>query len=142
MVSSNQLGTAALVGKSVTYQASSVDLGADGASSLQVNLAATARVAAVISDSSGRVVRTLDLGSRAAGTFDAAWDGRDQSGNALPAGHYSVALSARAADGSAVTVEARTKGVVQGVSLADGSTGLVVGSSLVDLSDVLQISQP
>ena len=142
MLSSNQLGTAALVGKKVTYQASGVDLASGTTPSLQVSIGSAAHVTALIADPSGNAVRVLDLGAHAAGSFDAGWDGRDQNGNSLPAGHYSVTLSATAADGSSVSANASTQGLVTGVSLANGSTQLVVGSSLVKLSDVTQISQP
>jgi len=142
MLSSNQLGTATLVGKKVTYQASGLDLASGSTPGLQVTLPSAARVTAVIADSTGNTVRVLDLGAQNAGTFSASWDGRDQSGNTLPAGHYSVKLSGTAADGSSVSVSAATQGLVTGVSLANGATQLVVGSSLVNLSDVQQITQP
>jgi len=39
-------------------------------------------------DIRGRLVRTLEGGSRPGGEFEAAWDGRDDSGRRLPAGVY------------------------------------------------------
>jgi hypothetical protein len=39
-------------------------------------------------DIRGRLVRTLDNGSRAGGEFEAVWDGRDEAGRRLPAGVY------------------------------------------------------
>lgn len=143
MTSSSSLSTASLVGKSVTYDnGGAVDVVAGATPSLQINLASPATVTAVIQDASGRTVRTLDAGAHAAGTSDLGWDGRDGNGNTVPAGHYSVALSATAADGSAVSVSTRARGVVTGVSLSNGTTQLMIGGDLVDLTDIVQISQP
>lgn len=140
--SSTQLGTASLVGKSVSYQADGVTL-TDGQPppALQASLSVPAAVTAQVVDGSGRAVRTLVLGVRPAGSFDLGWDGRDDRGQALPAGHYTVRVAGRAADGSAANVQLRASGRVQGVNLgADGST-LLVGGDEVKLSDVLQITQ-
>ncbi len=139
--SSNQMSTASMVGRNVTYQTGGVDLIAGTPPSLQANLEAAGSVTAVIQDSSGRAVRTIKTGAHAAGSFDLGWDGRDGNGNALPSGRYTATLSATASDGSAVTVSAQSQGVVRGVSLAGGTTQLMVGSSLVKMSDVVQITQ-
>ncbi len=45
-------------------------------------------VAIRLYDIRGRLVRTLEDGNRTGGEFDAAWDGRDDSGRTLPAGVY------------------------------------------------------
>jgi flagellar basal-body rod modification protein FlgD len=139
--SSNQMNTASLVGKDVSFKASGVDL-ADGTKpSLQVKIAARGAVACVVQDDSGRTVRTLALGTHDAGTFDLGWDGRDDRGNALPAGHYTVKVSARGADGSDLTAEARSSGRVQGVSFDGDAAELIIGTSHVKLADVVQITQ-
>ena len=138
--SANQMGTASLVGKDVSYRASGVDL-ADAPPSLQANLGSRATVTCVVQDDSGRNVRTLALGVHDAGTFDLGWDGRDDRGNTLPAGHYTVQLSARGADGSDVAVEARSSGRVRGVSFDGDAAELVIGTSHVKLADVVQITQ-
>jgi flagellar basal-body rod modification protein FlgD len=139
---SSQLNTASLVGKNVSYKASGADLtSGQPPPALRVNLAATAAVTAVIQDGSGHAVRTMALGVHGAGTFDLGWDGRDDSGNALPPGHYTVTLSSKAADGSSPTVSAWTNGQVQGVDFSSGSAQLVVGGASVSLSDVVEITQ-
>ena len=57
-------------------------------------LAAPGRARLVICDLQGRNVRVLADESLASGTHTRTWDGRDQSGNAAPAGMYLVALYA------------------------------------------------
>jgi flagellar basal-body rod modification protein FlgD len=140
MTTSGSLSAASLVGKTVSYAGGGVDVKDGATPSLQISLPSAALVTAVIQDSNGRTVRTLNAGVRAAGTSDLGWDARDDSGNGVPAGHYTVRLSAKGADGSAVAATARSAGVVQGVSLSGGTTQLMVGGSLVDISDVLQIT--
>ncbi len=140
--SSNQMSTASLVGKDVAFKASGLDLAGGTPPALQANLAARATVVCVVQDESGRNVRTLALGTHEAGSFDIGWDGRGDGGNSLPAGHYTVMLSARGADGSDVAVEARSSGRVQGVSFDGDGAELIIGTNHVKLADVVQITQP
>jgi flagellar basal-body rod modification protein FlgD len=140
--SANQMSTASLVGKDVAFKADGADVAGGVASPVQVNLPVRATVTAVIQDASGRTVRTLPLGARDAGTFDLGWDGRDQNGAALPAGHYTVKLSAKGADGTDVQAAARSRGRVTGVSFDGDATQLLVGSAHVKLADVFEITQP
>jgi flagellar basal-body rod modification protein FlgD len=140
--SSNQLAVTGLVGKDVLFRSEGVDL-ADGATArLTGELPQGATVTAAIQDASGRTVRTLPLGELEAGRVDVVWDGHDDRGERMPAGHYGVVFSARASDGTAVTVDARARGRVQGVSFGDGGPLLLVGGERVTLSDVLEITTP
>ena len=139
--SQNQMATASLVGKDVSYRASAVQLDGSNAPAVQVKLAAQGAVTAVVTDASGRTVRTLAVGSHAAGTFDLGWDGRDDAGRLLPAGSYGVKLAARGPDGSAVGAEARAHGRVGGVTFDGDAAQLLVGGNAVKLSDVVEITQ-
>jgi flagellar basal-body rod modification protein FlgD len=139
--SANQMNTASLVGKDVSFKADGVDVAAGAASNLQIKLPSRANVTAVVQDASGRTVRTLALGTRE-GSFDLGWDGRDEAGNAVAEGHYTVTLSAKAADGTTVTPDARARGRVSGVSFDGAATELLVGSAHVKLPDVVEITQP
>jgi hypothetical protein len=46
-----------------------------------------------IYDVGGRMVRVLDSGSRAAGRYQATWDGQDDEGRAVPSGTYFCRLN-------------------------------------------------
>ena len=46
-----------------------------------------------VHDVTGRLVRTLDDGPRAAGSHYADWDGRDGRGELLPSGMYFLRFS-------------------------------------------------
>jgi len=139
--SSSEMAATALIGKQVSYDASGVDLVSGTPPSVQVQLASPATVTAVVTNSSGTVVRALNLGYQAAGTFSLGWDGTDMSGKALPSGSYGLALTATASDGSSVTVQAQAQGTVQGVTSSNNTPEVVIGTQVVPLSNVIQITQ-
>jgi flagellar basal-body rod modification protein FlgD len=139
--SANQLQTASLVGKEVTFRTDQVHL--DGkALDVEANLAGAAdAVVAVVTDASGNVVRTLPLGARTAGTTQFTWDGCDDKGKSLPAGDYHVALNATRKDGTPVQADLRGRGTVDGVNFEGDAPILLVGSLQVRLSDVARIER-
>jgi len=141
--SANQVNTAALVGKDVQFRSGQVNLAAGKTAAFDVTLdGASQDTVALLSDASGRVVRTLPLGPRDAGTFDVAWDGLDDRGNALPSGSYSLTVSATGSDGSKVTSATRVRGTVTGVTFENQAPELIVGGPIVKLSDVVEIDSP
>ena len=141
----NQTAVAQLVGKDVMFRTGELSLAADGTSPpLSVTLPKEAgNVVVNIKDDSGKVVRTLQLGAHAAGSFDVSWDGRDDQGNPLPAGSYSFEVSATATDGTVMDgIVSGARGHVDGVSFANGAPVLLVGSLQIALGDVVEVSEP
>jgi flagellar basal-body rod modification protein FlgD len=93
-----------------------------------------------ISDSAGRVVRTMDLGAQDAGIITPTWDGNDDSGNPLPDGSYTIAVQATDANGAAVTADALTYGQVGGVSYSTQGVRLDLGlAGQVSMLDVRKV---
>lgn len=131
-----------LVGKRVTIRGH--DLAFDGvtATSAAVTLDDPAqKVSADILDANGKVVRTIDIGSRPEGACTITWDGKDNAGNALPKGTYSVKVRATAADGTTVNTTQTVTGTVTKISfekgypeltLDNGSTGPISDLSAVE----------
>jgi len=140
MTTSTNLSANSLVGSTVTYTASGVNVVQGTPPSLQVNLPSAATVTAVIADSNGNTVRTLNAGALPAGLTSLGWDGTDSSGNNVASGYYTVKLSATAANGTQVSATAQTSGLVQGVSLAGGTAQLMIGGGLVGMSSILQVT--
>jgi flagellar basal-body rod modification protein FlgD len=98
------------------------------------------KVVLKISDSSGRVVRTMDLGAQDAGILTPAWDGKDDTGNAMPDGSYTIAVAATDANGNAVTAEALTYGKVDGVAYSTQGVRLDLGlAGQVSILDVRKV---
>jgi flagellar basal-body rod modification protein FlgD len=85
------------------------------------------------------VVRTAALGSNTAGEKVFSWDGFDNSGTLLPAGAYTFAIRATAANGTALTATTYTTGKVDGVNLSGSTPQLTIGTTSVALSDVISM---
>lgn len=126
LISSQMTGLASneaagLIGKQVQVTGGSMTF--DGTlattSSVQLDGAAT-KVTAQIKDSSGNVVRTIDLGAQPQGPLSVTWDGKSDGGATEPAGNYTVSVTATAADGSPVNVESQVTGIVTKVSYDKG----------------------
>lgn len=131
-----------LVGKSVTVRGGSVTLGGDGVGAVApFKLAEPAdKVQVVVRDAQGNVVRRADIGAQQGGRVDYRWDGRSDSGVAMPAGRYSVTVEAAKADGKPVAVEQECTGRVQAVSFEGGITKLILDSGLsVSASDLVKV---
>jgi flagellar basal-body rod modification protein FlgD len=121
--------TTVLVGKTVTIQGNTVTYDGNIATPSSVTLASAAsNVTATISDSNGNVIRTMQLGSQAAGVVSIPWDGHEDSGASAPPGNYTVNVTATDSSGSAVGVTQSVTGVVQNVSFAQGYAELTLTS--------------
>nr|WP_279237414.1 FlgD immunoglobulin-like domain containing protein [Dyella sedimenti] len=111
----------------------------DGSDSITgaVNVTNAGSVTVQVLDASGNVVRTLPLGSQNAGLAQFTWDGKDDSGNAVASGSYTL----KATSGSA-SLDTYVAGTVTGVGYGGDSVGTylqVAGVGGVPLSQVAQI---
>jgi flagellar basal-body rod modification protein FlgD len=96
-----------------------------------------------ITDASGRVVRTLDLGERPAGITKITWDGRSDSGVVQPAGTYAVGVKSADADGGTVIVSQETTGTIDGVAFDKGYPVLHLSNGVsAPVSDLLRVETP
>lgn len=77
-------------------------------------------VKVTISDFSGNPVRTINVGSRAAGKVTLNWDGKNDQGIVQPKGPYTVSVTATDADGATVDVDQETRGLITAVSFDKG----------------------
>ncbi|MBI5067661.1 MAG: flagellar hook assembly protein FlgD [Deltaproteobacteria bacterium] len=139
--STNQLATTSLVGRSVSYRTDTVEWSGSGTTTLEATLSAPADVTVVIKDSTGKAVRTLQLGARPAGALDVAWDGKDQDGNLLPAGQYTISATGKTGEGASLDVALRGRGLVRGVTFEGSAPLLLIGGSRVRMSDVVEVIQ-
>lgn len=139
IANANQVSTASLVGRDAVFRTSQVSLPAEGGVTLMAQARqAVESVTAVVKDASGRVVRTLTTGPQAAGEVNLAWDGRDANGSPLPAGAYTVELSATTATGGPGEIELRGRGRITGLSFEAGYAELLVGDTRISLSDIVE----
>ncbi|HWI82105.1 flagellar hook assembly protein FlgD [Ramlibacter sp.] len=134
--SAQMLQAASLVGRAVVVPGGQLALDG-GAASFAIDLPASAASArALITDAAGNPVRTIDLGSLPAGLHSQAWDGRNDAGQAMPAGLYRVdVVAANGANpvSAATLVAAQVRSVGQD---AAGITLQLSGGRSAALADV------
>jgi flagellar basal-body rod modification protein FlgD len=89
-----------------------------------------------IVDASGKTVRTIEAGGMTEGVNAVTWDGKDDAGNAVPAGRYKFTV---AASNGGTAVEATALTFAQVAAVKQGASGVTLelasGQSIA-LSDV------
>jgi flagellar basal-body rod modification protein FlgD len=125
----NATNLVTLLGRQVTATGSSVSLTAGTPPSLSYQLAANAsKVTVQVLNGAGAPVRTYALLNQNAGNQSIAWDGKDSSGNRLPPGIYSFAVTATAANGTPVTAQTTNTGTVSGIQFNSSGPMVVLES--------------
>lgn len=136
---SQTLQGASLIGHSVMLPGTSLPLsGGQGVGGVSVGGAADT-VSVSIANGAGQVVRTISLGSSSGGTVNFSWDGKDDKGNQLPDGQYTMSATA-SLGGKAVTASTLAPQVVAAVT--PGSSGLQIDTAdgkTIALSSVQEI---
>ncbi|MGF6113871.1 flagellar hook assembly protein FlgD [Pseudomonas sp. ADAK2] len=141
--SSQALQASSLVGRSVIVQTNSVKVD-DPTKPVTGSVNLTSSIASgtvTITDKDGKAIRTIDLGSRAAGSASFTWDGKDSSGAVVPVGTYTVKASAPV-DGKATDLAVYLPATVNSVTLSQTGGELMLnlaGLGSVALSKVQTI---
>ncbi|MEM8816856.1 MAG: flagellar hook assembly protein FlgD [Pseudomonadota bacterium] len=137
------LQAANLVGRSILAESNAAFYSGDDSVNGAVAIGAAGTVQIDITDASGQLIQTLDLGQQPAGSVDFAWDGRTASGEMAAPGEYG--LTARVVRGQEVEsaptlIEASIESVTLGRFGSAMTLNLEGGGSLA-LSQVYQITQ-
>jgi len=91
-------------------------------------------------NSSGDLVRTVDLGQQTSGEQNYVWDGKDNNGVQLPEGKYQMKVDALDASGNPVNVSTMVYGTVTGITFDNNITYLIIDDSTrIQLSDIKEI---
>lgn len=139
----NQMAVPQMIGKEILFAADRLAVTKGQSARFTVALEGAADdTVALISDASGKVVRTLPLGPRSGGSFQVTWDGLDGAGNPVESGQYLLTVSASRRDGTPVGTATSVRGVVTGVSFEGSVPQLLVGGNVVQLGDVTEIASP
>ncbi len=143
LVSSQALQASSLLGHQALVSSKTASLAANGTVTGAVSIPQTTSHAVLsISDSSGALVRQIDLGAQSKGLADFSWDGKQQDGSPARAGEYTLSAQIAGAK-SGTAVSTYVNGTVQSVTMGAGQTGLtlnVSGLGSVAFSNVQQIS--
>ena len=137
---SNQAVQAAgMIGHGVLVPGQKINLAA-GKAVFGLDLPSTAdRVQVAVKDASGKVVHTMDLGGKDAGTMSLSWDGVKDDGTKAVDGPYTIEASATF---GAAKVDATALSFGQVASVSTGKQGVtlnVPGLGAVTMADVRQI---
>jgi flagellar basal-body rod modification protein FlgD len=144
LVSSQALQASSLLGHQALVSSSTANLTANGSVSGAIDVPQTTSQAVVnISDSSGSLVRQINLGAQSTGLANFSWDGKLQDGSQAAAGQYTLSAQFAGATSGATAAGTYVNGTVQSVTMGAGQTGLtlnVSGLGSVPFSGVKQIS--
>jgi flagellar basal-body rod modification protein FlgD len=138
---STQLGAYATsyLGKAVSVTNGNASL-TNGAATWTYSLGTTAASSTLtVTDASGKVVYTGN-GETASGNHQFNWNGQDNQGNQLADGTYTLAVNAKASDGSAVTTQIASAGVVSEIDMTSGTPQLMVGGMEIGLGDIANVT--
>ena len=144
LTSSQALQASSLLGHQALVNSGTAALTANGTVTGAVTVPQTSsQVLLTISDSSGALVRQINLGAQSAGLTGFTWDGKEGNGSQAPAGTYTLSAQYAGATKGSTAATTLVNGTVESVSMGAGSTGLtlnVSGLGSVPFSSVQQIS--
>jgi flagellar basal-body rod modification protein FlgD len=135
------LGAVNFIGKTIEATGTAVSLEEGEATSVTFALPEDAATCLVnVLDSTGNIVRTVDLGATSAGSVEFVWDGKDYDGNTMDDGQYQVAVTATNADSETMTVTSTMTGTVTGIQQVSGTYYLDIGSGrYVAFTDITNV---
>jgi len=129
-----------IIGKEIEADGNEISLGDEGASKGNFTIKSAAGCAAVISDSDGDIIKTIDLGDLEAGDHTFEWDGTNYKGITAGDGTYTYKIVAESSSGETVSTTTRIQGVVDKVNLDEDDPVLCIGSLSIALSNVSNIT--
>ncbi len=141
MTSNSALQASTLVGKQALLESNTLELGESGeAKGSAVAEEAVDNLTIKVTDASGQLVRTIDMGSQAAGAVRFSWDGNNESGERLPEGEYTITAEG-STNGEFSSLPLATFKNIESVNI-NGSSGIIINTKegAVRLTDVAEIA--
>ena len=127
------------IGTSVEALSNALPL-VNGSATMNYVLAEKAESAKVlIYDATGGQVRSIESAT-SLGKHTVIWDGKDDDGNTLPDGAYTVVVSARDADTNLIEVATSITAKVTGTQNNENGTQLIFGSVPIGLDKVISVT--
>jgi len=136
---SQQFSTISAIGKTADLGSNAITLNEGSTSSFEVYFPSDIQQGSVqIVDSSGSLIKTLDVGTNPSGVYQFDWDGLDNVGNAANSGIYYVNASYTDPNGN--SLETRLGAYpIESVRFDAGQTLVKVGSSYVPLENIKEV---
>ncbi len=133
---------ASIIGKEVTVDGGRLRMqkGSMSESEYKVDQSAT-NAKVEVRDSSGTVVREIDLGAVPAGTHKLQWDGKKSDGSTVSDGTYTYEISAKDAQGMELPVAMTTRVKITGVDITDKAGGVFTDFGRVRMNEIKAVGE-
>ena len=131
-----------LIGKDVRDTSARAQLTGNGNGATWIyNLpTAAANSTLQVVNAAGQVVAAQAATDNSAGDHTFTWNGKDLSGNPLPAGAYTLQVTAADTTGKAITPGVFVDGVVTAVEQQNGTTLLTINGGQVPIANVVNVT--
>lgn len=129
------------IGKMVKTSGNGVSVNGEIIDPSVYSLNSSADVNISIYDALGSEIRSIKAGLKVPGEYSIGWDGRDNRGNMVGDGVYSIRINATDLTGAPVSTDVYQKGEVNGVTHQSGIPYLMVGKRLVSPDEVIEITK-
>lgn len=129
------------IGKKVISKGNTMTVHGGATEPATFNLDDDAEVGVSIYAGNGTLVRRLSMGWQKKGDCQVPWDGKDDTGKAVPDGDYSFQVQATGAKGASVSSQTYVTGEVTGVRHENGKSLLLIGKKQILPDSILEVSQ-
>lgn len=144
MTQTDMLSAVGYIGKEIKAEGYKVSVNEGNASTIYYGFGEPVQeIFMNIYDSEGAIIRTVELGSKEAGTYQYKWDGKNEGGHLVPDGSYGVGIIGRDVNGDAVMVQTEISGTVDAVVNESGTQYLrLKDGRFVSFLNVREIVDP
>jgi len=116
MEQSDMLSAVSFIGKEVKAEGYKISVDEGNVSSIYYGFSEpVSSIMMNIYDDEGAIIRTINLGSKQAGSYQYEWDGKNEGGQAMPDGAYGVGILGEDGEGKPVMVQTEISGKVDAV---------------------------
>ena len=137
----NNSQSVSLIGKTITANGDSIQLGDDRPVHCNFKLANNAAVVvASIYDSTGKFVADFKTENLDAGQHSLLWDGTDNAGRLLPNGDFAFKIQAEDANGRDISATTFFSGTVESVTFENSTSYLISGNHKIALGDIIEVA--
>lgn len=122
MAQSDMLSAVSFIGKEVKAEGYKLTINDGNVSTIYYGMGEpVSGITMNIYDGDGAIIRTIELGSKEAGSYQYEWDGRNEEGEMMPDGLYGIGILGEDVEGSAVMVQTEVSGIVDAVVNESGT---------------------
>jgi len=122
MQQSDMLSAVSFIGKEVKAEGYKISMTEGNASTIYYGFGEpVSKIMMNIYDSEGAIIRSVELGSKKAGSYQYEWDGKNEAGQDMPDGQYGIGILGEDLNGKHVMVQTEISGRVDAVVNENGT---------------------